>query len=210
MKIMHVDASARTQGSVSRDLSRRFIDTLRDGGVEVEIDRVDLAESPPAHFGALHTAAIYTPPEAQTEEMREAIAASDDYCARLLASDALVLGTPAYNFGPPSTLKAFLDHISRSGLTFRSDETGTTGLLGDTRVVCLTAFGGSYGQGEPFGGMDCLSPLLDTLFRFLGVTDMTQVAARPTGFAAPDDIAAAIAAAEAKVDEIAADWARLV
>ena len=208
MKIMHVDASARTDGSVSRALSGRFIERLRDAGVSAEVDRVDLAETPPAHFGMLHMAAIYTPSGARTPDMKAAIAASDDYCARLLAADALVLGTPAYNFGPPSTLKSFLDQILRSGLTFRSDETGVTGLLGNTRVVCLTAFGGTYGAGEPFEGMDCLSPLLDTLFRFLGVTDLVQIAARPTGFAATDEVAAAIASAETKVDSLAGEWSR--
>ena len=206
MKILHVDASARMEGSVSRDLSARFIRKLREDGIAVEVDRVDLAETPPAHFGAVHTAAIYTPPEAHTDDMRAAIAASDDYCARLLAADALVLGSPAYNFGPPSTLKAFLDHITRSGLTFRADASGLTGLLGDLRVVCVTAFGGDYGAGMPFEGMDCLSPLLKTVFRFLGVTDLTQVAARPTGFAPPDAIAAAVAEAQAHVDALAAGW----
>jgi len=87
----------------------------------------------------LETAAISIPKADHTPEMRAAIAPSDALVARVLAADAMVIGTPIYNFGMPSTLKAFFDHVSRNGVTFLADETGMSGLLGDKRVVVLSA-----------------------------------------------------------------------
>jgi FMN-dependent NADH-azoreductase len=206
MRIMHVDASARQRGSVSRTLSARFIDKLRANGVVVEIDRIDLATTQPAHFGHQQAAAMYSPAEEYSREQAAAIAVSDSYCARLLAVDALVIGTPIYNFGMPSTLKAFVDHISRAGITFIADAAGTRGLLGRTRVACVTAFGGDYAPGAPFEGLDHLTPHLTTVLRFLGVSDLTFIAAWPTLLADPERTAAARDAAEAAVEALAWRW----
>jgi len=139
MKVLHIDASARVEGSHSRSLSSYFIDSLRQHGVSAAVDRLDLAAEPPKHFGVLETAAISIPKADHTPEMRAAIAPSDALVARVLAADAMVIGTPIYNFGMPSTLKAFFDHVSRNGVTCLADETGMSGLLGDKRVVVLSA-----------------------------------------------------------------------
>ncbi len=207
MKIMHIDASARHAGSVSRSLSARFIDALRAKGVAVEVDRVDLGLAPPGHFGQPQVEAMYTPVADHTPQMAAAIAVSDDYCQRLLAADALVIGTPIYNFGLPSPLKAFLDHISRSGLTWVADDSGMRGMLGGKRAACLTAFGGDYAPGAPFAGMDHLTPHLEAVLRFLGLSDVTFIAAWPTLLAPPAQLAAIRTKAEAAVDALALRWA---
>lgn len=143
MRILHVDASARTEGSYSRELSRHLVDALRDRIPSLAVDRLDLATDTPRHFGALETAAISTLEADHTPEMREAIAASDAIVARVLTADAVVIGTPIYNFGMPSTLKAFFDHVSRNGKTFIADGKGMRGLLGDKKVAFLIAAGGA-------------------------------------------------------------------
>ena len=46
-----------------------------------------------------------------------------------------------YNFGVPSTLKAYIDHIARAGATFKYTEKGPVGLLTgctSTSVLNLT------------------------------------------------------------------------
>lgn len=206
MKILHVDASARVEGSHSRHLSSFFIESLRQNGVSVVVDQLDLASEPPRHFGLLETAAISVPSADHTPEMRAAIAPSDAVVARVLAADAMVIGTPIYNFGMPSTLKAFFDHVSRNGMTFVSDETGIRGLLGDKRVVLLSAAGGAYSAGEMFDGLDCLTPHVRAILGFLGVADMSFIAARPMMFAGPDAAAAALDGAKAEAAALAKTW----
>ena len=63
-----------------------------------------------------------------------------------------MLGLPLYNFGPPSTVKAWVDHIVAPGLSFDA-ETGA-GLLGDTEFIVLESRGGGYGPGTPREGWD--------------------------------------------------------
>lgn len=207
MRVMHVDASARDRGSYSRVLSASLVGSLRRAVPALTVDRLDLALSPPRHFGALETSAISTPEADHTLEMREAIADSDALVGRVLAADALVIGTPIYNFGMPSTLKAFFDHVSRNGMTFVADETGMRGLLGDKKVAVLIAAGGAYGPGEMFDGLDALTPHARAILGFMGVTDPTFIAARPLMFAGTGAADAAMKEAVEKVEALARRWA---
>ncbi len=207
MKIMHVDASARTRGSHSRELSAYFIDALRDLGSDIEIDRFDLAINPPRHFGALETAAVSIAEADHTPEMRAAIEPSDAIAARVLAADALVIGTPIYNFGMPSTLKAFFDHVSRNGKTFLADAKGMQGLLGAKKAAVLSSAGGAYSDGEMFEGLDCLTPHIRAILGFMGLTQVSFIAARPMMFAGPDAAQTSMKAAKDAANALARTWA---
>ena len=138
--------------------------------------------------------------------MRAAIADADAFVARVLTADALVIGTPVYNFGMPSTLKAFFDHVSRNGKTFVADETGMRGLLGGKRAAILIAAGGAYGPGEMFDGLDALTPHARTILGFLGITDPAFIAARPMLFAGQAAAVAAMNRAKEEADRLASSW----
>ncbi len=206
MKILHIDASARIEGSHSRALSRHFVETLRNRVFSLEVDRLDLALHPPRHFGALETAAVAMSEADHTPAMRDAISDSDAIVARVLAADALVIGAPIYNFGMPSTLKAFFDHVSRNGKTFVADETGMRGLLGSKKAVVLIAAGGAYGPGEMFEGLDALTPHVRAILGFLGIVDLTVIAARPLMFSGPQAAEAAIGVTSEEADVMANRW----
>lgn len=210
MRLLHVDASARHDGSHSRDLSAYFVKKLQARVDRVEMDRLDLASATPRHFGALQTAAISVPEADHSPEMREAISESDAIVARVLAADGIVIGTPIYNFGMPSTLKAFFDHGSRNGKTFVADETGMRGLLGDKKVAILSAAGGAYGPGEMFEGLDCLTPHVKAILGFLGVKKPDFISARPMMFAGPEAANASMAKAKRDAEAVAEAWARSV
>jgi len=207
MRVMHVDASARHQGSHSRALSAAFVTSLQDRDHALEVDRLDLALSPPRHFGALEAAAVAIPSSAHTEDLTEAIAESDALASRVIAADALVIGTPIYNFGMPSTLKAFFDHISRNGKTFVADETGMRGLLGEKRAVIFIAAGGAYGLGEMFDGLDALTPHIRAILGFLGIREPEFIAARPMMFGSAHTAEAAFRHALGKAEALAKHWA---
>ncbi|QPH54807.1 FMN-dependent NADH-azoreductase [Pontivivens ytuae] len=205
MKLLHIDASLRAEGSASRALSAFFLEELRAGGLTLDIDRLDLAEDPPDHFGPVHAAAIYLPVEQHTEEMKTALAASDALATRVLAADALVISTPVYNFGMPSALKAFIDHVSRSGLTFSMTETGIVGHLAGKRIAILASAGGNYRPGAMFDGLDCLTPHLRAIFGFLGAAP-DIILAHPTTFEGPEMKAQAIREAEDAARALAQTW----
>src|SRR5580698_4321060 len=116
MKIMHVDASAKRERSNSRALSRYFLERLREDGVDIEVDYLDVTVDTPPHVNEAFAIATYTPADERTPAMKAALAASDKLCKRLLAADALVFAMPMYNWSMPSAFKAFIDNITRTGL----------------------------------------------------------------------------------------------
>ena len=111
-----------------------------------------------------------------------------------LAADIVVIGTPMYNFGIPSQLKAWIDRIAVAGKTFRYSEKGPEGLAGGKRIVIASARGGVYSAGAPAEPNDFQENYLRAVFGFLGVTDIEIV--RAEGLAmGPDQRQAAMAAA---------------
>ena len=207
MNILHLDASARDEGSYSRALSRRFVQALSRCRPMLTVDRLDLSKEVPCHFGPHEAAAVATAEADHTPAMRAAMVASDALVARVLAANALVIGTPIYNFGMPSTLKAFFDHVSRNGKTFVADEAGMRGLLGDKKAVVLVAAGGAYGPGDVFEGLDALTPHVRAILGFMGIRDLTIITARPMMFAAPSAAQVAFEAATQQADILAERWA---
>ena len=107
----------------------------------------DLAENPPPHAGGAFVSALQTPPDRLTKEQSEATALSESLIAELSAADVLVLGVPMHNFGLPSTLKAWIDHVVRAGRTFSFSAHGPQGLLKGKRAVLVLSRGGVYSDG---------------------------------------------------------------
>jgi FMN-dependent NADH-azoreductase len=96
------------------------------------------------------------------------VAQSDALIAELEAADVIVLGLPMYNFGVPSTLKAYFDHVARAGVTFRYTADGPQGLLGGKKAYVLAARGGRY-AGTP---LDTQSDFVRQFLGFLGIRDV--------------------------------------
>ncbi len=133
--------------------------------------RRDLGEQPVPHLDAATIAAISTPPEEQTPEQSEAARYADHLIAELKEADTLVLGVPMYNFGVPSALKAWFDHVARAGDTFRYTESGPEGLLRDKKVYVFAARGGIYAGTE----QDVQTPFIRQFLGFLGISDVEFV-----------------------------------
>jgi FMN-dependent NADH-azoreductase len=96
---------------------------------------------------------------------------SDALIAELKQADTLVLGLPMYNFGVPSQLKAYFDHVARAGVTFTYTEKGPVGLLTGKQAYVFAARGGLY-QGTP---RDTQTPYVREFLGFLGITDVQFV-----------------------------------
>ena len=113
--------------------------------------------------------------------------------AELQAADTIVIATPIYNVGPPSTLKAWADLVARAGTTFRYTATGPEGLLTGKKAYLAIASGGT-----PVGSdFDYMSRWLTFFLGFLGITNVASVAADGImGEGGEEKILAAQAAAE--------------
>lgn len=209
MKIMHVDASAKRERSNSRALSGYFIDRLRSERGDCEIDYLDVTVDTPPHVTEAFAIATYTPAAQRTAAMKATLAGSDALCERLLAADALLFAMPMYNWSMPSAFKAFIDNVTRAGVTYvNTDDGRIDGQLKRQKVLFVTSRGADLRAGSPYESMDALTPALKAAFGFLGVAAPTFVDAQPLQFADPQARAAALERARAELDAIAAQWAR--
>ncbi|WP_459872399.1 FMN-dependent NADH-azoreductase, partial [Endothiovibrio diazotrophicus] len=127
--ILHIDSSARREGSTSRELGRRFIARWKQHHPEDRVVERDLGAAPLPHLDETLLAAFFTPAEQHAPAVTEAATRADALIDELFAADVVVIGAPMYNFGVPSTLKAYIDHIARAGRTFRYGERGPEGLV---------------------------------------------------------------------------------
>ena len=125
----------------------------------------DLGRDPVAHLTAERFAALSTPAERRTPEQHRVAAESDALIAELQAADVIVIGLPMYNFGVPSTLKAYFDHVARAGVTFRYTSDGPVGLLAGKRAYVIATRGGRY-AGTPG---DLQSAYVRQFLGFLGI-----------------------------------------
>lgn len=130
MKLLRIDCGARHTGSHSRELGDVFEQVWRTRYPHATLVARDLAADPVPHIHNETIAAMFAPPGQRSNDMAEALNLSDTLVAEVREADALLLTVPMYNFGVPSSLKAWIDHVSRIGETFSYDGTTFAGLLG--------------------------------------------------------------------------------
>jgi FMN-dependent NADH-azoreductase len=168
-RILRIDASARYDGSVTRDLSDRLVRKLAGTGAAITVR--DLAEAPPAFVDSAWVDANFTDPAERSDAQRAELAASDMLVEELEAADRIVIGVPVYNFAIPAVLKAWVDQIARARRTFRYTEKGPEGLLKGKTAWLVVASGGTPVEGE----IDYATPYLKHVLGFVGINDVRVV-----------------------------------
>ena len=163
MKLLHVDSSILGQNSASRELSAAIVARWQDAVPGLEVAYRDLAAAPLPHLSGGSLAAA-DPIEA---------AAAAQALQEFLDADIVVVGAPMYNFGIPSTLKAWIDRLAVAGKTFHYTANGAEGLAGGKQVIVASSRGGFH-QDAP---SDFQEPYLRFMFGFFGITDVDFVRA---------------------------------
>lgn len=196
--LLLIESSVRQRDSVSRQLSEEFVAQWRQANPGGRVLSRDLAREPLPHLDADLLGGWMKPAAEQSAAEQAALARSDQLIEELLAADVLVLGAPMYNFAIPSTLKAWLDHVLRAGVTFKYTEQGPRGLLQGKRAYVLTARGGVYAGGP----LDQQEPYLRQALGFIGIDDVQFVHAEGLNMGG-DSAAQGLALARARLAEIA-------
>lgn len=176
-KILHIISSPQGEASVSKELGNAIIQKIRAKYPDSLVKERDLAKESFPHLDGLQIGSWFTPAEKHTPEQATAIKRSEEAIAEMQEADIYVIGAPFYNFAIPSTLKAYLDHIARPGITFRYTEDGMPeGFLKNKKVYIAIASSGVYSEGE-FQSFDFVSPYLKFILGFLGITDISLIRA---------------------------------
>ena len=197
--VLVINSSANGAQSVSNKLTREFADQLKAALPSVRVTVRDVGAEPIPHLVPETVAGIRA--VAETEAEKQALALSDALVAELKEADLIVIGAPMYNFGMPSTLKTWFDHVLRARVTFRYTEEGPEGLLKDKRAIVIESRAGVYSEGAA-SAMDSQEPHIRTLLGFMGITDVSFIRVEGLAFG-PEAAAAAIEGAARQLRGIA-------
>lgn len=170
--ILKIDASARKEGSMTRELADELVARLVEGRPEDKVITRDVAAGLP-FLDEAWIAANFTDAAERSDEQKQKLALSDTLIEELRSADVLVIGVPIYNFGVPATLKAWIDHIARARETFRYSEAGPVGLLEGKKAYVIVASGGTKAGSE----IDFATGYIKHVLGFVGITDVTLIAA---------------------------------
>lgn len=175
--LLHIDSSPLGDASVSRQLTKEFVENWKEANPNGKIVTRDLTSTTLKPVTAEWVGAAYTPEGARTPEQRELLAASDVLVAELEDADEYVFGVPMHNFGIPSVFKLWIDLIARAGKTFSYANGTPEGLLRGKKATFLVAAGGRYDAGTALASFNFVEPYLRAVFGFLGVTDIRFITA---------------------------------
>jgi len=171
-KILHIISSPRGAASMSIKLGNAIIEKVQATHPGSTVTESNLVQKQFPHLEEVHLTAFFTPAERRSEENLAAIRHSDEAIAEIQNADIIIIGVPVYNFSIHSTLKAWLDHIARAGITFEYGENGPQGLIEGKKVYLAVASGGIYSEGV-MKAYDFATPYLKSLLGFLGMTDVS-------------------------------------
>lgn len=173
MKILSLQSSVNGDTSITRSLSTTYIECQKIAHPGATVVEHDLANQNFPHMRSelvSVTLGLGHVPSAAAD-------LSEQLIVELEQCDVVVLGAPMYNFGMPSTIKAWFDYVMRVGRTFRYVDGAPQGLLpSGKKAIVFVASGGIYSEG-PGQAMDFLEPHMRWLLRFIGITDVTFVRA---------------------------------
>jgi FMN-dependent NADH-azoreductase len=175
--LLHLDSSPLGESSISRHLTSEFTQTWKSANPNGKIITRDLTTTTIPPVTAAFVGALYTPVDALTPAQKDLLTLSDTLVAELFTADEYVFGVPMHNFGVPSVLKLWIDQISRVNKTFSYATGAPVGLLTGKKATILIASGGIYDAGTIMASYNFVEPYLRAVLGFLGVTDVTVIAA---------------------------------
>ncbi len=196
--LLQIRSSIFSNGGQSSRLAERFVARWRASNPGGRVIVRDLAKEPVPHLDAARFGAFLAKPEERTPAQQAVVDYSDALIGELKRADVVVLGLPMYNFGVPSTLKAYFDHVARVGETFKYTEKGPVGLLTGKKVYVFAARGGMY-AGTP---NDTQTPFVRTFLSFIGMSDIEFVYAEGLAISEASK-QQSLARAEAAIDALA-------
>jgi len=201
--LLHIDSSISGEHSVSRALSARAAERWREAHPGGIVTYRDIGTDPIPHFDTATGLARAIPEEDRTPEQAESWNLTELLIQEVVAADTIVLGLPVYNFGAPSSVKAWVDHLVAPGLSLNEAKEG---LLGGKEFLVVESRGGGYGPGTPKEGWDHAQEWLPHGVAMIGLepefitAELTLANSNPALAQFKDLAAASLAAAESEID----------
>jgi FMN-dependent NADH-azoreductase len=198
--LLQIKASISHDKGLSSQLANNFVAAYRNSHPHAKVLVREVASAEPVpHLNGERFGAFIAKPEERTDAQHAVVAYSDALIDELKRADIVVIGLPMYNFGVPSQLKAYFDHIARAGVTFKYSATGPVGLLTGKKVYVFAARGGLYAGTT----LDTQTGYVRDFLAFLGMQDVQFVYAEGLAVS-PETREAGLAKAHAEIATLAA------
>jgi FMN-dependent NADH-azoreductase len=197
-KVLTIETSIFSEPSQSTALIDLVLEQLRESSGPLEVIRRNFVSQPVPHLDEERFSAFNTEENERTQRQQDLVSYSDTLISEISGADVIVLGLPMYNFGAPSSLKAYFDQIARAGHTFRYTEKGPVGMLEDRPVYVVATRGGQY-RDTP---NDHQVPYIKQFLGFIGLEDLRFIYAE--GLAMSDARERSLELAHEQIQELAA------
>lgn len=198
--LLQINASIMNGKGQSSQLANQFVAAFKERRPDAAVIVRDVAATEPVpHLNAERFGAFIAKPEDRSAEQHAIVAYSDELIREVKEASVIVIGLPMYNFGVPSQLKAYFDHIARAGVTFAYTEKGPKGLITGKKAYVFATRGGVY-VGTP---LDTQTSYVRDFLRFLGITDVEFVYAEGLNMG-PQNKEASLVKASADIARLAA------
>jgi len=140
--ILRIDSSPKLHSSYTREIADYFQTKWLQLNSTDTFTKRDLARETIPHLSENAIIAFNTHSEFHNKSMKENILLSDILIDELMSCDILLISTPMHNFGIPSSMKAYIDHIIRVGRTIAlTRDNESQGLVRDKPTFIVTACG---------------------------------------------------------------------
>jgi FMN-dependent NADH-azoreductase len=169
--ILQINSSLNADAGESTKLANLYVKGLLAAHPNADLTVRDLAKEIVPHLDAERFGAFTTPAEKRSARQNDIVRYSDALIEELKRAEVIVLGVPMYNFGVPSQLKAWFDHVARAGVTFKYTAAGAVGLLAGKKAIVIATRGGRY------AGAEHEIPYVRQFLGFLGITEIESVVA---------------------------------
>lgn len=166
--LLQINSSIHSGQGQSSQLAEVFVTSFLEHHPETQLIKRDLSADEVPHLTADRFAAFLARPEERDDAQRAVVDYSDELIDEMKQADIIVLGLPMYNFGVPSQLKAYFDHIARAGVTFRYTAQGPEGLLTGKKAYVFATRGGAYAG----TALDSQTNYVRDFLSFIGITQV--------------------------------------
>lgn len=166
-KVLYIKANIKNEGeSRTFKVSDSFVEEYKKNNPEDEIIILDLYKENIDFLRADDLGKLFGPKD--EESKNNSIL---KYAYQFADADKYIIAAPMWNLSFPAILKAYIDYVSVSGITFKYTAEGPVGLLNNKKAVHIVSRGGGY-DNSPYEMGD---RYLRTILGFFGIKDIETI-----------------------------------
>ncbi len=167
-KVLYIKANIKQEGeSRTFKVSDSFVEEYKKNNPEDEIITLDLYKENIDFLRADDLGKLFGPKD--EESKNNSIL---KYAYQFADADKYIIAAPMWNLSFPAILKAYIDYVSVTGITFKYTAEGPVGLLNNKKAIHIVARGGEY-VNAPYEMGD---RYLRTILGFFGITEVETLA----------------------------------